>query len=922
MKQTANQKLAIESWDRSTAIIAGAGSGKTEVLTQRLLQIIGSKKVDLSQILAITFTEKAASELKRRIAKNLSPQQREELPWAAIGTFSSFCLNLLKEYAPLLGYPGTTTVWKEPRARLAIHKQCRKTVLEGLERKDSAALFLVEEIEWRYTLSLLEELLQYPWHADQMWKNQITTEDKKEKRLWEAAKHLFIQAQLSYQNEKREKQVFDFQDLENLCWKLLKNYPDIRTQLQHRFKHILVDEAQDLNDLQRSILEDLFSPQKNIFCLVGDPQQSIYRFRGANPRGFQKLVHKVLESNGLLIELRENFRSRPPLLHFVNQTFQNLFSKTEPGPLEPTRENGEQPSLWQFVVPSGEKQSSEDRRKEEALAIAKIILYKVKREEKKFDDFCLLFQSLNDVRHYTQTFQKAGIPYRLHGGGGFLQTQEVYDLSFVLKILANLEDRMALIGLMRSPLVGFSDLYIAELATQHPKDLGKQFLKCKEGEWFRSLYETREERNAADLLEEVLAKTGYPALLTKLDLSGTKLANVEQWIELVRNLEGGEDMQLSEIISYFEDLQRRKATLSTAPAIDLSHDCCALMTIHAAKGLEFPIVILPDLLRRPPSSSTRAFFSRDFGIGFGLREKANLFHDYLPTERTVAIKKREREEEIEERKRLLYVALTRAQEELVLPHYETKDSGSLWHAWLQESLSQREPLPILNGDLDEEGEREEKKETKDFSLLEIPEWEWSSPYLTVTQLKEKLKEAPPSKSIPRDSDKDLKGALFGDLVHAVLKNIQDPKTIDLHSLIHKAAMNLEIPITGKKIKETAQLLAQFLASDIAPPTWKGEHELPFKLKRMGYVISGVIDYAWETEKGWILCDFKTDARPNPKKYRHQLDIYALALSKGLSKPVIETRLLFLKSNKAYIEAVSQRRLDQTEMFLQKWIQNN
>lgn len=916
MNLTENQKLAIESWDQPTAIIAGAGSGKTEVLTQRLLQIINSKKVDLNQILAITFTEKAAAELKWRISKNLSSKQRENLPWAEIGTFSSFCLNQLKEFAPLLGFSNAATVWNEHTVRLAIHKHCRKILLDSLEERRPEALLLIEELEFRHTLFILEELMHFRWHADKVWKQECKTNEKRERELWSATKFLYEKAKKCYTEEKQERQVFDFQDLEILTLQLLSRNSAVKKMLQNRFKQILVDEVQDINDLQRGLLIHLFDPKKNVLCIVGDPKQSIYRFRGANVYGFQSLVDHIVESGGQKVELKENFRSRPGILRFVNHTFNNLFQPSHHSPLEPTKEDTNQPAVSLLPIPGEKKTNSEERRKQEAFVITQAILQKVRKKERPFGDFALLFQSLIDVRHYTQAFQQAGIPYRLHGGSGFLTTQEVSDLLFVLRLMVNLEDRLALAGLMRSPLIGLTDTKITELATTHKKDLGKTLLNLKEAKWLKNLHEGRENLSGANILEEAIHQTGFAPLLSRLDPSKTKLANVEQLIELVRQLEINEEMPLAELTTYFEELKKRKTPIAAAPAVDLSHDCCQLMTVHAAKGLEFPILIFPDLLRGQPAGNNRAFFSREQGIGYSLRETPSPFSRYIPTERTAPLREREKIEEREEKKRLLYVALTRAEEEVIIPlHQEVRRMG-LWYGWLQEAIAGYDPLPQLQ--IVESSKVKEKGGPKDaFNILEIPRWDLDKKNFTVTNLKQEKGDAPLTK-LKKYGKKGLTGAKLGDLVHYVLKNLQSIETKGLKALIEKSIFNLEIIAVKKEKEDALNLIQSFLESDIAPPTWDGEHELPFKLKVKGFVISGVVDYAWETNKGWILSDFKTDAKPNPQKYKLQMDVYALALSKALKKPVLETRLLFLKSNKAFIETVSKERLKRTEDYLEKW----
>lgn len=660
MKLTWDQIKAVESIDKPTAIIAGAGSGKTEVLTARLVHILKNTPTTLNQILAITFTEKSANEMKQRIASHLDPETKKELPWAMIGTFHSFCLNILKEHAPLIGLSHLTSVWDEHTSRLAIHKHCRQTLLTALHSRQKEALELVEELEFRNVLMLLEELMAFRWHWEQRKSNIKDQRSKKEEELFEATGKLYDQALKNYDEEKNFRQALDFQDLEILTLKLFQENREILKNVQNRFEHILIDEAQDLNDLQQELIGLLFNPKKNILCLVGDPKQSIYRFRGANVDGFQKMVRAIGEAKGESLQLRENFRSRPGILEWINPLFSHLFDPSEYSPLLATREPTPEQNVLILSVEAPPEASKEERRKREAAEIARHIQTEVSQNKRAFGDFALLFQSLTEVRIYEAAFKEAGIPYRVFGGRGFLSAQEVIDLLFCLKLMVNLEDRMSLVGLMRSPLVGFPDTTITGLALEHPNDLGKAFLEREEARWFKNLVSQKENLSGAQILEQTILQTHYDILLRQLDPSGGKLANVEQLIQVIRELETEEEMELKDLLEYFETLKNRQVPFAQAPAVDTSQkESCQLMTVHAAKGLQFPIVILPDLIRAQPNiGAHRHFFVTDAEL--------------------------EKLQDLKERKRLLYVAMTRAQERLILPIHLNNSKSGPWHSWVEE----------------------------------------------------------------------------------------------------------------------------------------------------------------------------------------------------------------------------------------------
>ena len=912
---TQNQKQAIESINKPTAIIAGAGSGKTEVLIGRLLHILKKRGRELGQILCVTFTEKSALELKKRITPHLSEKMKRELPFSPIGTFHSFFLNWIKEQAPHLGLSEWVSVLDEHTTKLVIHKHCRKELLDALQNRDPNALLLIEAIEFKQALLLLEELMHFRWHAKKVLANND------QKMIKET--HVLYQRILDrYTDEKWKRQTLDFQDLEILVLDLLRQNKEILKKTQHRFHHILIDEAQDMNDLQREIVELLFQPKQNCLCIVGDPKQSIYRFRGANWEGFNTIVNRILKNKGHLIDLKENFRSRPPLLDFINQTFSPLFSSEEYLPLIATRETAAETGVSILPVATAPKTSKEELRKQEAQTIAKYIQSVVRQKKARFGDMVLLFQSLNDTRFYEEAFRKMNIPYRLFGGRGFLNAQEVIDLLFVLKLMVESNNRLALVGLMRSPLIGFDDLFITQLCQKHPVDLGQALLQLPEAAWLKTVADQKKNLSGAGILQEAVLATHYNCLADKLDPSGTKSANIEQLIELTRRLETEEELSLAELVEYYEELKRRRTPLANAPVVSVDSDTCQFMTVHAAKGLQFPIVILPDLIRTPPANSNRFLFVRGGGLGFALREnEKDPFSPFIPTSKMEELKEFEKNKDYAERKRLLYVALTRAMEKIVIVWHNEVRQPSLWYGWLQEALATFKAISVIP--TDSVGFMPKQSTTLgtntqarwDETVIVHNTWKKEIPYYTVTQLA-KI-DSPSNLFDPLLKKETLDGAALGNLVHAVLKQIDDSKNRDWSERIRRKSFELEMIVSDEEVRNIQNLLQQFLEGNATPPTWTGLHELPFQLRTPNAFITGIIDYLWETEHGWIVSDFKTDAKMEPKKYQFQMDTYALALSRALKKPVLETRLLYLKHNKAHIEPCHPERLQRADQELIK-----
>lgn len=903
MELTAAQQQAIRSVDQSAAIIAGAGSGKTEVLTGRLLYLLKEKGLNLSQILCVTFTEKAALEMKHRIARNVDAEIKKELPWAAIGTFHGVCLGILQEQAALLGLPPRFSVWDEPTAKLEIHRACRQVLLNALEEKNGAALLLVETMEFRQVLLLLEELMQFRWHWER-WttdcgpfdkaQGRLRTTDPREETLLKAAENLYAKTLWAYEEKKSQRQALDFQDLEILTLKLLKENKEVRQACQNRFQHILVDEAQDINDCQQELLKQLWNPAKNKLCIVGDPKQSIYRFRGANVEGFQKMAQKIEQTSGHRITLQENFRSRPDILHFTNHLFGSLMDPQIYAELKPTREKTGAPSIDILKIDAEPKTAAEARRKTEAEALAQMIQAQVTEGKAVYGDFALLFQFLTEVRHYEAAFRQLNIPCRLFGGRGFLSAQEVLDCLFVLKILEAPNDRLAAAGLMRSPFLGWPDTKITELCLEN-RPLLPAICQQPDAAWLQKLAEEKENLGAAEILERAILAAHYDLLLDRLDPSGGKLANVEQLITLVRELETGEQMLREEILGYFETLKKRNAPMAAAPAVDTSVAVTQLMTVHQAKGLQFPIVILPDLIHSPPQNTRRYLFSRKEGLGFCLREDETPFSDFVPSETIQKLKEKESLEDLNERKRLLYVAMTRAQEKLVIPLQENFNGKAPWHQWLKEALETAR-LPIAKregkaGAVQRQGEPAAGEERWEEVPL-VPQQERIR-YLTVTDLESGLRTTDYGlRTEEQTREGKLSGTDLGNIVHAVMKNIHQASHLSLEKRVEKEALNLGLRFSREELAEIARML---------PAPEKGFHEFPFRLKMGSAVITGTIDFFFETKEGLVICDFKTNRKFQPEAYKIQMDTYALALAKAQKKPVAETQLLYLRLNKKHVE---------------------
>ena len=870
MKQwTKEQKEVIAGFLQSTAVIAGAGSGKTDVLIARILNLLQNQSASLGEIVAITFTEKAASELRTRLAGHCNAEQVRELGQAPIGTFHSFFARILQEFGPLLGLPLFQKVLDENGSRLLRHQVCRQILLDQLDAEDPDAIAVVAELEFRHASRLLEDLMQFRWHARL---HLSKTKDP----LLQAVGRLFEKAATDYSNEEAARASLDFQDLEIKTLELLTRHPEAVQTLQKRHRYFFIDEYQDVSDLQNRIVEHLIGPQ-NVLFIVGDPNQSIYRFRGADVACFQARLEKMGSQKGRLLQLPHNFRSEPGILEFCNLVFGSSWVAAKVASIDKP--------VIRLGVPTGETATAENRREAEAGIIARYLRREINAGRSP-SDFALLFQSLTQIRYYEKGLKKEAIPYALSGGGSFLNRQEILDLVFCLKLEADPKDKMSLAGLLRSPLVGLTD---AEILFEFQK--GRVTLDHWEGPLFQCLRDKGS-------LEEVLAITHYDSFVAGLDPTGGKLANIEQLLMLMRqSVVAG--MTPEGFVEYLEDLEDKGVGLPEAPTDETGGHAVRILTVHAAKGLEFPVVILPELWRGSPVTKEPYLFLRGHGIACKKRPEEAPFGDRVATEDFENLYKVEKEESEAERKRLLYVATTRAQEKLVLLWPDAVKRAGPWYSWVAEGLekySDAAPLTIPEGP-----EKPASPATFVFPepLLERPP-ESPLQYVTVTELNATGRHPSPSRGEGQGGGDSLSPADWGTLIHAVLRHYHPQKNPNLSASMDRLAKEFCYLPSPEEKDRWRQRLQQFVSGPIAPVHWDGLHEVPFRFLKNNQWIYGVVDYLALTDKGWILYDFKTDHKMEPEKYRPQMETYAEALKQTLHEPLVEKQLLYIALDEKYV----------------------
>ena len=552
------QKDAVLSTEGPNLIVAGAGSGKTRVLTTRLIHIINQKKAFANQILCVTFTNKAAKEMQSRVMQYIKGSSNA-IPW--LGTFHSISVKFLRRHAEALGYKSNFTILDTDDQKKLIRNIVKSEDLDA--KKFSPQLIL--------------------YHIDQ-WKNKgFLPKDVKLGKSGTIIKSVLKVYEI-YQNKTKDLNAFDFGDLILFCVKLFEDHEDIKSLYHNNFKYILVDEFQDTNFIQNKWLNLLVNNKQNI-CCVGDDDQSIYSWRGAEIKNF--LTFDQIYKNCKVFKLEQNYRSTKNIL----DTASNLISNNS---------NRVGKKLWSSAG-EGElvKLNCYRTGKEEAQGISDIIEKKIKKNF-SLNDVSILVRAIYQTREFEERFLQVGIGYRVLGGIKFYERAEIKDAVSYLRIINQKLDDLALERVIGSPKRGIGESTLNKIyifAKTNKLCLEDSILKLSESNELKPKIKVslnqlikmiKKWRGDAqimkhyDLLKLVLDESGYSSMLkNKKDLENeNRLENLK---ELLRAMQDYDNLQ-----SFLEHV-------ALATSIDQEWEGAKinLMTMHAAKGLEFEVVFLP-----------------------------------------------------------------------------------------------------------------------------------------------------------------------------------------------------------------------------------------------------------------------------------------------------------------------------------------
>ena len=552
------QKEAVLNTEGPNLIVAGAGSGKTRVITTRLIHVIHQKKAWPSQILCVTFTNKAAKEMQNRVMQYVKGSSNA-IPW--LGTFHSISVKFLRRHAEALNYKSNFTILDTDDQKKLIRNIVKGKDLDA--KKFSPQLIL--------------------YHIDQ-WKNKgLLPKDVKLEKSGSIIKSILKVYEI-YQNKTKDLNAFDFGDLILFCVKLFEEHQDIREIYQNNFKYILVDEFQDTNFIQNKWLNLLVNDKQNI-CCVGDDDQSIYSWRGAEIKNF--LTFDQIYKNCKVFKLEQNYRSTKNILETASTLIANNSNRVGK-------------KLWSSAN-QGElvKLNCYRTGKEEAQGISDIIERNVKKKY-SLNDVSILVRAIYQTREFEERFLQVGIGYRVLGGIKFYERAEIKDAISYLRIINQKYDDLALERIIGAPKkgVGESTLnQIYQFGKINNLSLEDSIIKILEKGDFKPKIKTtlaqlinmlakwRKDSlkmKHFDLLKIVLDESGYSAMLkNKKDLENeNRLENLK---ELLRAMQD------------YDNLQNFLEHVALATSIDQEWEGAKvnLMTMHAAKGLEFDVVFLP-----------------------------------------------------------------------------------------------------------------------------------------------------------------------------------------------------------------------------------------------------------------------------------------------------------------------------------------
>ena len=607
------QKKAVQITEGPLLVVAGAGSGKTSVLTRRIAYLVAEKGIAPWNILAITFTNKAATEMREREHKLLG-QQADSI-W--MSTFHALCVRILRRDAEKIGYTSNFSI-ADSAEQLTLIKHIQK------EQNINPKMY-----EPRRILSAISN-----------GKNDLLTPDAYSASAASPFEKVTAQVYQEYQKRLKNDQIMDFDDLIMQTLVLFKTDPAVLHYYQNKFRYLLVDEYQDTNQAQYELCHALAAQYKNI-CVVGDADQSIYGWRGANMENIMNFEKDYHDAGVQTVKLEQNYRSTGHILAAANAVIKNNSNRKAK---KLWTDQGEGAKVTYYRAQSGD---------DEAHFIIAKIQEEVKEKKRSYHDFAVLYRTNAQSRTVEESFVKSNVPYQIVGGHKFYDRKEIMDIMAYLKLVANPSDSMSFNRIINTPKRGIGPVSVRRFmdfardnnlsilgAFDHLNMAGvtaRAATKLSDfGAKLRDAINFAKDHSVTGLTEKILQDFGYTAALKAEHTieAETRLENLDEFLSVTKRFddEYEENDDSDETENALSDFLAEVSLLSDQDDLANNDDQVALMTLHAAKGLEFPVVFL-------------------VGMEDGL----------FPLSRALM-----EDDQLEEERRLAYVGITRAKRELFL----------------------------------------------------------------------------------------------------------------------------------------------------------------------------------------------------------------------------------------------------------------
>ena len=604
----AEQREAVFHTEGPLLILAGAGSGKTRVLTHRIAYLIEEKGINPWNILAITFTNKAAGEMRERVDDIVG--FGSESIW--VSTFHSTCVRILRRHIDRLGYDNNFTIYDSDDQKTLMKDVCKLLQMDTKTYRERTILSAISSAK------------------DEM----VTPEEYELNAYGDFSKKKIAEAYKEYERQLKANNALDFDDLLVKTVQLFQTQPEILEYYQDRFRYIMVDEYQDTNTVQFKLISLLAAKYKNL-CVVGDDDQSIYKFRGANIQNILSFEKEFEHTK--VIKLEQNYRSTSTILDAANAVIKNNVGRKAKS-LWTENGEGEKIQFRQF-----------DTAYDEAEYIVGDIRERVDNGKAAYCDHAVLYRTNAQSRLFEEKMITANIPYKIVGGVNFYARKEIKDLLAYLKTIDNGKDDLAVRRIINVPKRGIGlttvnriteaaqqrgiSFYEALCSADLVPGLGRSISKLESFaamiEYFRK---EAEHLSITELMEEILTETGY---VEELKAEGeeeaeARLQNIDEFLNKIAAYEESCEEELPTLSGFLEEV----ALVADIDSLDEESDYVVLMTLHSAKGLEFPYVYLAGM-------------------------EDGIFPSYM----TITA---DDPTEIEEERRLCYVGITRAKKELVM----------------------------------------------------------------------------------------------------------------------------------------------------------------------------------------------------------------------------------------------------------------